>query len=51
MAAGEVKALGGFTVAAFAPRVGKKASCSSTYSTKAAGATLQECFLVTPPAL
>ena len=47
MAAGEVKALGGFNLASFAPRRGKKAECAADdgYSRKAQGTTLQACFL------
>ena len=48
MAAGEVKAFGGFTLASFAPRAGKKGSCTPPghgYSRLAAGSTLQACFL------
>lgn len=47
MAAGEVKAFGGFTLATFAPRKGKVASCKPDdgYMKAARGSTLQECFL------
>jgi hypothetical protein len=45
MGAGEVKALGGFTLAAFAPRLGKKASCSASFSRPVQSTTLQSCFL------
>ena len=47
MAAGEAKAFGGFSLAAFAPRVGKKSSCTSTYSRSLGESadTLQQCFL------
>ena len=45
--AGEVKALGGFTLATFAPRLGKKTSCTADdhYSWPASATTLQGCFL------
>ena len=47
MGAGEVKALGGFSLASFAPRLGKKAECAADdgYKRTAQGATLQACFL------
>lgn len=47
MAAGEVKAFGGFTLGSFAPRKGKVASCTPAdgYKKAAAGSTLQDCFL------
>jgi hypothetical protein len=48
MGAGEAKAFGGFSLASFAPRVGKKASCTSSYSRPVdpqSGSTLQGCFL------
>lgn len=47
MAAGEVKAFGGFTLGSFAPRKGKVASCTPVdgYKKAAAGSTLQDCFL------
>merc|ERR1712179_833323 len=47
MAAGEVKAFGGFSLGAFAPRKGKKASCVADdgYIQPAHGTTLQSCFL------
>jgi len=47
MAAGEVKAFGGFTLSAFAPRLGKKAECKADdgYASVAASTTLQGCFL------
>ena len=47
MGAGEARAYGGFSLAAFAPRVGKKASCTSTYSRPLgeSATTLQQCFL------
>jgi hypothetical protein len=46
MGVGEAKAFGGFSLASFAPRVGKKASCSSSYTKPAPqSTTLEACFL------
>jgi hypothetical protein len=47
MDAGEARAYGGFSMAAFAPRVGKKASCTSSYRRPLGelATTLQQCFL------
>lgn len=47
MKEGEVKAFGGFRLASFAPRVGKKGNCKPDdgYDRPAAGETLQACFL------
>ena len=48
MSAGQVKALGGFTLASFAPRAGKKGTCTAPgagSTRRATGSTLQACFL------
>lgn len=47
MGAGEVKAFGGFTLASFAPRLGKRSHCVSDdqYRVPASSDTLQGCFL------
>jgi len=47
MAAGEARAFGGFSLASFAPRLGKKDACKADdgYSRVAAGTTLEACFL------
>ena len=47
MGAGEVKAFSGFSLGVFSPRRGKKAACKPDdgYMKRAAGTTLQECFL------
>ena len=43
----EVKAFGGFSLAAFAPRAGKKGGCTpaDAFSRRAQGRTLEACFL------
>ena len=47
MGAAEVRAFGGFSLGTFAPRLGKKASCTpgDGYARRAIGTTLQSCFL------
>ena len=47
MAAGEMKFFGGWSLGVFAPRLGKKASCTPDdgYARPANGTSLQACFL------
>ena len=48
--AGQAHAFGGFTLASFAPRRGKRGACVAEdgFQKPAAGSTLQECFLECP---
>ena len=45
MGEGEMRFFSGFTLGVYAPRTGKKASCSSGYTQRSNVTTLQGCFL------